>query len=67
MCRSTSARRRGPDGMKATSIRPRGERFGKVRRIGAGDHDLDIRQLVVQHMHCPRQPVPLVPGLEAYV
>ena len=42
-----------------------GERFGEVRRIVAGDRDLDVLQFVAQHMHGPRQPVHLVPGLEA--
>ena len=42
-----------------------GERFGEIRRIVAGDRDLDVLQFVAQHMHRPRQPVHLVPGLEA--
>ena len=41
------------------------ERLGEVRRIVAGDRDLDVLQFVAQHMHRPRQPVHLVPGLEA--
>ena len=42
-----------------------GECFGEVRRVVAGDRDLDVLQLVVQHLHRGRQPVHLVPGLEA--
>jgi hypothetical protein len=42
-----------------------GERFGEIRRVVAGDRDLDVLQFVVQHMHRLRQPVHLVPGLEA--
>jgi hypothetical protein len=41
------------------------ERLGKVRRIVARDRDLDVLQLIVQHMHGPRQPIHLVAGLEA--
>ena len=42
-----------------------GKRFGEIRRIVAGDRDLDVLQFVAQHVHRPRQPVHLVPGLEA--
>jgi len=41
------------------------ERLSEVRRIVARDRDLDVLQLVAQHMHGPRQPVYLVTGLEA--
>ena len=40
------------------------ERLGEVRRIVARYRDLDVLQLVAQHMHGPRQPVYLVTGLE---
>jgi hypothetical protein len=42
-----------------------GERFGEIRRIVAGDRDLNVLQFVAQHMYRPRQPVHLVSGLEA--
>jgi hypothetical protein len=41
------------------------ERFGEIRRIVTGDLDLDVRHFIAQHMHRLRQPVNLVPGLEA--
>ena len=41
------------------------ERLSEVRRIVARDRDLDVLQLVTQHMHGPRQPVHLMTGLEA--
>lgn len=42
-----------------------GESFGEIRRVVAGDRDLDAGQLVAQNVHRPGQPVHLVPGLEA--
>ena len=44
-----------------------GECFGKVWRIVAGDHDVDVRQLVAQHLGRPWQPVHFEPGQEADV
>ncbi len=41
------------------------ERLGEIRRITARDRDLDAVQLIAKHMHRPRQPVHLVPGLKA--
>jgi hypothetical protein len=38
------------------------ERLGEVGRIVAGDRDLNVLQLVAQHMHGPRHPVHLVTG-----
>jgi len=42
-----------------------GERFGEIGRIVAGDGDVDVLQFVVQHVHRLRQPIHLLPGLEA--
>jgi hypothetical protein len=49
----------------ATSSRPPDERLGEVRRIVAQYRDLDVLQLVAQHLHGPRQPINLETGLEA--
>ena len=42
-----------------------GQRAGEVGGVVADDRDLDVREFVPQHPHCRRQPIHLVPGLEA--
>jgi hypothetical protein len=42
-----------------------GERFGEIRRIVAGDRDVDVAELVMHQLHRLREPAHLEPGLEA--
>jgi hypothetical protein len=56
------ARLDAQEGQVETAV---GECNGEVRRVVARDRHLDLLQLVVQQLHRRRQPVHLVPGLEA--